>query len=194
MKQRESIYIIGEGETERYYFKHLKNLIKSYNCIVRPRLFSNNTSIFYLEKKTNEFIAADVTVICVFDADVAERNEKEKKKFKNFIRKYKDNKKVIICDSLPSIEFWFLLHFKTTSKYFTTKQLRDELKKHIPDYDKKEKYLKDYKWVKALVSKQYTAIKNAKSLNSSEVSYLTPSQSYSNVYKAIERLEKTKNL
>ncbi len=48
---RESIYVIGEGETEQYYFKHLKNL-KGYNCKVRPRLFAKDENIYkFLEKK-----------------------------------------------------------------------------------------------------------------------------------------------
>ncbi len=63
------------------------------------------------------------------------------------------------------------------------KQLRDELTKYIPDYGKTQKYLKNDQWVKVLVSKQDSAVKNAKRLNLEG--------SYSNVYKAIERLEET---
>ena len=35
MKLRESIYIIGEGLTEKYYFQHLKKL-QGYSCDQGP--------------------------------------------------------------------------------------------------------------------------------------------------------------
>lgn len=182
MKLRESIYVIGEGLTEKYYFQHIKRL-KGYSCVVRPRFFSGNSSIYYLEKRTKELLQADVTVICAFDADVSQRNEEEKSRLQSFIKEFKYNEKVIICDSLPSIEFWFLLHFKKTNKHFENyNSIRNELRKHIPGYDKTEKYLMQDQWVKILILKQDTAIKNAKSLNTGE-------GSYSNIFKAIEILE-----
>ncbi len=184
MKLRESIYIIGEGFTEKYYFQHLKKL-KSYHCVVRPRFFLSKNSIYYLEKRTKELLSADVTVICAFDADVSLRNKEEKLRLQKFITKYKNNDKVIVCDSLPSIEFWFLLHFKKTNRHFANyNALKVELKKYIPDYDKTEKYLMQDKWVKILLPKQENAIDHIKVLKPNNVSY-------SNIYKAIEILEKT---
>lgn len=183
MKLRESIYVIGEGLTEKYYFQHLKK-IKGYSCVVRPRFFSSKNSIYYIEKRTNELLLADVTVICAFDSDVVQRNKEEKERLKNFVAKHQDNEKVIICDSLPSIEFWFLLHFKRTNKHFPNyNSIRDELRKFIAGYDKTEKFLLQDKWVKILIDKQDIAIKNGKSLNPDE-------GSYSNIYKAIELLGK----
>lgn len=181
MKLKESVYIIGEGATEKYYFQHLKRLRK-YNCTVRPRFFSKKNTIFYLEKQTQELLAGGVTVICAFDADVAQRNRDEAKLLKDFKKRYKSNKNVVICDSLPSIEFWFLLHFKKTNKLFSDyKAIRNELAKHIPNYDKTEKFLKKDEWVKILILNQDIAVINAKKIPSTG--------SYSNIYKAIELLE-----
>lgn len=182
MKLRESVYIIGEGITEKYYFQHLKKL-KNYSCIVRPRFFSSKNSIYYLEKRTSDLLQADVKVICVFDSDVSQRNKEEKLRLNNFIKSYKNNKNVIICDSLPSIEFWFLLHFKMTNKYFANYgEVRDELRKYIPNYDKTEKFLTQDKWIKILVANQDKAVINSIKLD--------PTQgSYSNIFKAIELLE-----
>lgn len=183
MRLRESIYIIGEGLTEKYYFQHLKK-IKNYNCVVRPRFFSSKNSIYYLEKRTKELLLADVTVICAFDADMSQRNKEEKERLTKFVGDYKDNEKVIICDSLPSIEFWFLLHFKKTNRHFANyNAIRDELRKYIPDYDKTEKYLMQDKWVKALLPNQDGAIAHGKSLKSEN-------GSYSNIFKAVKMLEK----
>ncbi len=41
---RESMYVIGEGIIEKYYFQHLKKL-QNYKCIVCPRFFSGKNSI-----------------------------------------------------------------------------------------------------------------------------------------------------
>ena len=183
MKLRESIYVIGEGLTEKYYFQHLKKL-KKYSCVVRPRFFSSKNSIYYLEKRTKELLLADVTVICAFDSDVAQRNEEERERLKSFIAEHKNNENVIICDSLPSIEFWFLLHFKKTNKHFPNyNAIRNELRKYILGYDKTEKFLLQDKWMRALVDRLEFAVKNGKSLNSDK-------GSYSNIFKAIELLEK----
>lgn len=178
-----NIAIVGEGLTERYYFLHLKAL-KGYKCIVKPRHFSNGGDIVYIERKAKEFLSVGMTVICVFDADVAERNTTEKKKIEAFKNKYNTNKNVIICDSLPSIEFWFLLHFKKTNRHFSDyNQIKKELVKFLPDYDKTEKYLRQDKWVRCLLDSQENAINNAQSL--------PVDGSYSNIHKAITFLEKS---
>ena len=34
-------------------------------------------------------------------------------------KKYENNPNVILCDSLQSIEYWFLLHFEDTCRHFS---------------------------------------------------------------------------
>jgi hypothetical protein len=180
MKLREVIHIIGEGLTEKYYFKHLKSL-KGFRCSTHPRFFANQ-AIYQYEKKIEEILSADAIAICIFDTDIYQNKPKEKIKLNQFIKKYSKSNNVIICDSLPSIEFCFFLHFKKIGKYFSNyKEIATELKKYIPDYDKKEKYLKQDKWVRVLVEKMETAMSNSKSFKEN-------TQSYSNIYKAIEIL------
>jgi RloB-like protein len=182
MKLRKSIYVIGEGATEKYYFQHLKKL-RNYSCTVRPRFFSNKNSIYYIEKQTQELLAGGVTVICAFDGDVARRNKKEGELLKSFLAKYAHNENLVICDSLPSIEFWFLLHFIKTNKFFTDyKSIRADLRKYLPSYDKKEKFLEKDEWVKTLIDRQNFAVNNAKNMPANG--------SYSKIYLAIELLEK----
>ena len=105
-----SIYIVGEGITEQFYFTHLRQIM-GYRCTIRPRFFGN-TSIKEIQKKVEELLSNRVYVICVFDADVSVRDDAENKRLAGFIKKHKDNKNVLICSSLPSIEYWFLLHFE----------------------------------------------------------------------------------
>lgn len=179
---RGGVFVIGEGITEQYYFTHLKNL-KKYKCVVKPRFFGK-TDIVQIEKSVEKLLPGGVYIICVFDADVSERNAAEKEKLNQFKRKYQKNKDIIICDSLPSIEFWFLLHFVKTGKHFkNSKTVERELKKFVADYSKTENYLKNIRWVEQLIEKLETACNNAKSMEQVD------GYSYSNVYKAIEQFE-----
>jgi hypothetical protein len=98
-----AIHIVGEGDTEQYYFKHLKRVL-DFRCSVYPR-FCKATSIDKISKKIKELLSAGVIVICVFDADVAKRVPKENEKLKTLRDKYRRNRNVIFCDSLPSLVF-----------------------------------------------------------------------------------------
>lgn len=78
-----------------------------------------------------------------------------------------------------------MLHFVKTSKHFqSAKAVERELKKFVTDYSKTENYLKNIRWVEQLIKKLETACNNAKSLG--QISGC----SYSNIFKAIEQLEK----
>lgn len=112
---RQVIHIVGEGLTELFYFSHLKKIL-GYRYSISPRLFENN-SIEKIDKKIKELLDEDVFVICVFDADVSRRSDAENKKMVSLKKKYENNPNVILCDSLQSIEYWFLLHFEDTCPY-----------------------------------------------------------------------------
>ena len=71
-----NITIIGEGLTERCYFKHLKSL-KGYRYTCKPRNFSQQ-SIDDLQKQIDKVLADDGVAVCVFDADVARAKPAER--------------------------------------------------------------------------------------------------------------------
>ncbi len=53
-------------------------------------------------------------------------------------RKYKN---VIFIINNPCLEFWFILHFEKTSKLFDScAKAETELKKHLKDYEKTQKF------------------------------------------------------
>lgn len=183
IKLKDRIYIVGEGITEQYYFKHLKQL-NQYSYIVKPRFFGK-TSIQQIEKTVQNLLSGGVTVICVFDADVAYQNKTIKQKFEQFLKRYQNEASLIICDSLPSIEFWFLLHFVKTNRHFKdSKAVERELKKHIKQYKKSQKFLENTGWVEQLSIQLDLAIKNVQSIE------INDATSYSNVFKAFEILNK----
>ncbi|MBK6611321.1 MAG: RloB domain-containing protein [Sphingobacteriales bacterium] len=48
---------------------------------------------------------------------------------------------VVVIVNNPCLEFWFLLHFEKTSKFFSTcKSAEAALNKHIPNYEKTQKF------------------------------------------------------
>ena len=181
-----SVTIIGEGITEQFYFTHIRTL-QGYHFTIKPYYFSV-TSLVEIDKKIAESIQDSGYAIAVFDADVANRNEAEKKKLESIRKKYSRKKNVVLCDSLTSIEYWFLLHFENTNKFFKDSAATEaELKKHIPDYEKKKKFLQNVKWVEDLCAegKCTEAIHRA-------AEFGMEGESYSNIYKAFELFEKLK--
>ena len=151
LKQRRSPIptIIGAGITEQWYFTHLKAL-RGYQVKIRPRFFGTETAAG-LAKRIEEVLQDEGIAICVFDADVSTWNEVEHKKLDALRKKYKDNPSVLLCDSMPSIEYWFLLHYKhTTRHYGTSKAVIKELRKYLPQYDKTEQFLSNQKWVEEM--------------------------------------------
>lgn len=178
---RQVIHIVGEGLTELFYFSHIKKLL-GYRYSISPRLFENN-SIEKIEKKIIELLKADVFVICVFDADVSRHSAAENKKLTTLKRRYEKNKNVLLCDSLQSIEYWFLLHYEDTCRHFNDSAATEQaLKRYIPTYDKSHKFMEKEKWVKDMVAdgKLEKACKLAEKYDGSD--------SYSGIYKAIKML------
>lgn len=181
-KEPERAVIIGAGITEKWYFSHMQNLY-GLKVKIRPRYFGNE-NINTLEKLIKQVLDNDGLPIVVFDADVSTWNESEKKRLSALKKKYSKNKRVILCDSLPSIEFWFLIHFINTNRYFgTSKAVIEELKKYIPNFSKSESFLSNKKWVDDMckdgkLSDAYTRAKK----------FGIERESYSNIWKALDYL------
>ena len=174
--------VIGAGITERWYFSHLQNIM-GYRMKIRPRFFGTE-SLAAIDKKVAGVLRDGGEAICVFDADVASWNETEKRKLSAFKAKYIKNSHVLICDSLPSVEYWFLLHYSdTTRHYSSSRDVIASLRKFIPAFDKKESFLQNEKWVAGLCAngRLQQACTRARIERSQ-------GQSYSNVYKAIDKL------
>ena len=177
------ITIIGEGATERIYFTNLRRL-KGYRYTCKPRNFTEQ-SLDEIQKQVDRVLADRGIAVCVFDTDITRYNPTERAKFEALCQKYKDRKDVIICDSMPSIEFWFLLHYLNTNRYFATSDdVIDVLHKYIPDFSKQEKFLSKEKWVADLLAdhRLETAIQRAQAFG-------TEGESYSNLPKAFEVIE-----
>lgn len=177
-----TITIIGEGATERFYFTHLKSIF-AYNYVCKPRNFTKQ-SLEEIQRRIEQVLADEGIAVCVFDADTTRTNPAEKTKLENMKSKYADNSSVIICDSMPSIEFWFLLHYIITNRYFASSDdVIATLQKHLA-FSKQQTYLSKESWVNELIKdgKLYTAINNAISIGDE-------GESYSHIHKLFELLK-----
>lgn len=186
IKERElknpTITIIGEGATERYYFTHLKRL-RGYNYICKPRNFTEQ-NIDDIQHQVERVLADGGIAVCVFDVDVTRLHQADKAKFDAMRQRYANNPAVIICESMPSIEFWFLLHYLNTNRYFATSDdVIAVLHRYLPNFSKQQTYLSKENWVTTLLAdnKLTTAINNAVAIGEE-------GESYSNLYKLFSLL------
>jgi hypothetical protein len=157
--------VLGDGQTEQYYLKHLKS-IHRYKYSVYPSLFSD-TTIENVEGKIDELRSGGCDLIIYFtDYDIIIGQNKQEK-FESVKRKYLNIPEIIICETMPSFEFWFLLHYKKTTKEFANaNEVITELKKFISNYSKSKSFLENQQWVKDLIEsgKQNTAIRYAEEI------------------------------
>jgi hypothetical protein len=180
IQKRRSVTLIGEGITEQYYFTHIRALF-GYHYTIKPYYFSV-TSLVEMDKKIAEAIQDGGFAIAIFDADVASRNDAEKKKLESIRKKYANKKNVLLCDSLTSIEYWFLLHYENTNRFFKDSAATEKaLRKYIPDYEKKEKFLQDMKWVSDLCADEKLELAKTRA-----EAFGHTGDSYSEIYRAFD--------
>lgn len=199
--------ISGGTNTERYYFTHINDTTE-YKFNIFPKYFGNEAS--YTEifpERIKDIIKnnAGAKIFCVFDLDTVFCNETSQKKHQTF----EDNLKqeigegtVVLCPSMPSIEYWFLLHFEDHTDLIKScgTKLQKLLSPHMLPYFhgtnkkllnllKDKKYVESPDWVIELCNdgKLELAIKRAEdNIKAAEDAGELKNQSYSFVYKAFK--------
>jgi hypothetical protein len=148
---RTKFVVLGDGQTEQYYLKHLKE-IKGYDYSIRPRFF-NSITIELAESIIDELITGGCDrIVYITDYDTIVK-QKKLSKYIRIIKKYRKLCFVLICESMPSIEFWFLLHYvKTTKIFMSADEVIIELKKQMPEFSKQRTFLENSRWVEDLLS------------------------------------------
>lgn len=186
--------VLGDGITEQYYLKHLKD-INGYKYSIRPSLFTNITieSAEYIIDELLSGACDHIVYITDYDTIV---NQNKKDKFDALVDKYKGRENILICESMPSIEFWFLLHFvRTTREFCDASQATKELLKYIKGYSKNRGFLENAKWARELCKngRLEVALSNSNTIlkqrNSNTQSRHSP---YSRIHLGIEQFNKHK--
>ena len=195
--------ICGGRNTERYYFTHINDKT-DYKFNIRPKYFgdeSNYTEAFPMRIKEVLEANNDAKIFCVLDWDTIFRDKTRQNKHEAFLQKIKkeiSTGAITICPSMPSIEYWFLLHFVDDVKLLKTygeasnklapylKQCYPNPKPPLKDLLKKEKYLEDAIWVENLCAggKLNVAIERAKkNVEAAMANGKLDEQSYTYIYK-----------
>ena len=192
-KQRYAV--LGEGITEQWYLTHLKKY-KDYRFSIKPSLFAD-IGLERAERFIDELIDGGcdhITFLTDYDTIVSQGKQD---KFEQLVNRYKDFDEVLICDSMPSIEIWFLLHFNyTTQEFVDYESIKRVLRRNLPGYDKTKKYLENEGWFESLIQEEglEKAQENAKRLlkqhSEGDVGKHFP---FTKMPLAIEQFEKQKN-
>lgn len=142
-----SIAIIGEGDTEWFYFDSLR-VSRHYTFKVAPD-FPQHSDVKHMLKLLESYLNKQYDcVVCLFDMDRLLEYPSEMRLYKRAKKKYAAKKyanKVMFVETNPCTEFWFLLHFLPNvvyRRYDNYEQLLPHLQRYMPGYEKKKRYYK----------------------------------------------------
>ena len=135
-----SIAIIGEGETEWFYFDSLR-IACHYPFKVAPD-FPQHSDINHILKLVESYLNKQYDyIVCLFDMDRLFQFPYEMQLYQRAKKKYAAKKyagKVMFVETNPCTEFWFLLHFLPNvvcRRYESYDQMLPELQKYMPGYE-----------------------------------------------------------
>lgn len=183
--------IIGEGEeTEYWYFKHLCSLTKTSSEVRRDNFGPNVLRAF--ERRIKAILDKNGSVVVVFDTDVMEHDMAKRRWMQALKKKYRDHNDVLICDSYPCIEYWFLLHYADTHKLYSAPRPSDkvvkDLRSYMPAYSKQGKSVENPKWVASLRADGQEQAARERAVKYAEDSeQYSESKSYTNLYKFFDK-------
>lgn len=142
--------VVVDGETEIWYLQMLKRNERDIRVSIKPEI-PNKKSVEEQFNLVCDLSGKEFTkVFWLIDLDtvIKEANESPKgkkspiKTFQEYRNDLIDNfPNVVVIVNNPCLEFWFLLHFERTSKYFNNCSGAEmQLKIHIKNYEKSQKF------------------------------------------------------
>lgn len=192
-----SVAIIGEGETEWFYFDSLRITCR-YPFKVAPD-FPQHSDIKHILKLVESYLNKQQYdfIVCLFDMDRLLQQPSEMRLYANAKKKYGAKKyagRVMFIETNPCTEFWFLLHFLPNvvcRQYESYEQLLPELQKHMPGYEKTKRYFTKTNLYKYLTEHGdlERAVQNSEKLCRLCQESPEDLKAYSEVHKVIELLK-----
>lgn len=150
-KGKERILIVCEGaETEPNYFEALRVDLGVRSADVRicgKECGSDPMSVLEYALELFEEDSTFDNIFCVFDKEGTQERERKYKQACSIIDEKKlNNCKISYIRSVPSFEYWYILHYKYTCAPFVAQGKKScadmvisALKKEMPKYNKSEK-------------------------------------------------------
>lgn len=149
-KTNPAFALVVDGKTEIWYLQMLKRNERNIRVSIKPEI-PNKKSLeeqFNLVCDLSKKEFAKVFWLIDLDTVIKEANETPKGK-KSPLKSFNEYRKdlianypnIVVIVNNPCLEFWFLLHFEKTSKHFDIcSGAETQLRKHLKDYEKTQKY------------------------------------------------------
>ena len=193
-KSKTTVLIVCEGEkTERYYLDGLKReetISEAFKITVVPGRGGSRSQI--IERAINQKTKREEMdiALCVLDTESLETNQA--KEDLAMARQEADRNNITLYLSNPSIEVWFLAHFKRTSQSFKdSKAVIVELDKEWGPAFRQPYDKSDERMYKKLARRTQTAVNNAKIVvetDHKEKPDVADRNSSTDFYQLVERL------
>ena len=154
-KPQNSVYsFVVDGKCELWYLQLLKQheKLNAKNINLEPKLPQKkkledqfNLAVKLSEESEKVFWVVDFDTILKETREAKKGSKTSLQEFQELHNKCdKNNNNIIVIINNPCLEYWFLQHFEQTSRYYETySKIEKPLKKHLPDYEKTEKYYKN---------------------------------------------------
>ncbi len=146
-KGKQKFAFVVDGECEFWYINMLKRNEKAINVDLKPEI-PQKKKLCDQFLKVQELCAHYDKVFWIIDFDVIKsETQKAKKGIKTACQAFKAycdeiNKSfenIVVIINNPCLEYWILLHFETTSKYYETCDgVTKQMKKYLPEYNKSQ--------------------------------------------------------
>ncbi|OQP56696.1 RloB family protein [Niastella populi] len=140
--------IVVDGDCESWYMSMIKRNEQSIKVDIKPEI-PQKKKLKDQYERVLELSRYYDKVIWIVDFDVINNETLKAKRgantplneFKSYLGALKSLDTVSVIVNVPCLEYWFLLHFEMTSKYFSNcEDANKQLKKHLKDYEKSQKY------------------------------------------------------
>lgn len=180
LKIKPTFAVVVDGDCEVWYLQMLKRNERSIVVNIEPkipqkkRLSEQYENVIKLsEENTKVFWVIDFDVIASETKSAKAGSKTAVQLFLEYKKTITEKfKNIVIIVNNPCLEFWLLLHFEATSKYFDTCEgAEKQLKKYLLDYKKTQKYYtkEDNDIYLQLKPNLGYALKNAKALKSFDI-------------------------
>ena len=140
ISEKKQCAFVADGECEHWYLQMLKRNERGIRVTLKPEI-PQKKSVSEQYNKVMELIEDYTYIFWIIDLDVVLPNKTELRQLKGCISKLKKFTNVVVIFNNPCLEFWFLLHFQDTAKFYESfKKIEPDLKMHLEDYEKTKKY------------------------------------------------------
>lgn len=149
-KGNPSFVVVVDGETEEWYLQMLKRNERDIRVTIKPEI-PNKKNIDEQFKQVCDLSAREYTkVFWIIDFDTVLKEARETgqgkqspvkkiQEYRTMLAKKFDN--VVVIVNTPCLEFWFLLHYEKTAKFYDTcAGAETQLKRYLKDFEKNKRY------------------------------------------------------